>query len=48
MDNEQLYEHAKQAIRDLYTDTSVSQEETANSLRAIISECEDLLATLDA
>ena len=47
MGNE-LYEKAMKAIRDLFGDTSVSQEETADSLRAIISECRDLLASLDA
>jgi len=38
MSHEDLYTKAYEAVRILFSDTSVSQEETARSLRALIDE----------
>lgn len=41
-----LYEKAKQAIMDLYSDTSVSAEETRRNLNSLTFEIEVLVDTL--
>lgn len=41
-----LYEKAKQAIMDLYGDTSVSKEETRRNLNSLTFEIDNLVDTL--
>lgn len=41
-----LYEKAKQAIMDLYGDTSVSKEETRRNLNSLTFEIDILVDTL--
>ena len=43
-----LYEQALQAIRDLFGDTSVSQEETKRDLRALKDEIGSMIDSLEA
>ena len=46
MDNEQLYEQAKTAIDELFSDTSVSQEKAMENLQGLISEIHILMDAL--
>jgi polyhydroxyalkanoate synthesis regulator phasin len=47
MDHEQLYEKALQAINDLFSDTSVPQSTTAESLHGLIDEIRTMLDSLE-
>lgn len=47
MTNDELYERAVRAINDLYSDTSVSREETADNLNNLVWEIQILLETLE-
>ncbi len=47
MSHEDLYFQAESAIKELYNDTSVSQEETKVALQTLIGEIEILLDTLE-
>jgi ParB-like chromosome segregation protein Spo0J len=47
MTHQELIEQAEKAIRQLFSDTSVSQEETARSLKGLIEEIEIMLDALD-
>ena len=44
--HERLCQLADEAIDEVYGDTSVSQQETLNSLEAIASKIEDSMATI--
>lgn len=46
MAHEDLYNKAEEAIKDVYSDTSVLKEETRISLQTLISEIEILLDAL--
>lgn len=46
MSNEELYEKAKQAITDLFSDNSVPQATTKENLNALMGEIEIMLNTL--
>jgi hypothetical protein len=46
-ENENLYEQAKKAIDELFSDRSVSQEAAAENLRALRDEIAVLLDSLD-
>ncbi len=45
--HDRLYEKAQEAINELFSDQSVDQEQTAESLRSLIMEIQDILSTLD-
>ncbi len=45
--HEELYERAKKAIQDLFGDTSVDPAKTEESLKTLIHEIQDMLATLE-
>jgi len=45
--HQDLYDEARDAIQTLFSDTSVSPEETADSLRSMIDEIETLINTLE-
>lgn len=45
--HEDLYQEAKEAIDRLFSDTSVDQEQTAESLKSLIHEIQDIISTLD-
>lgn len=47
MTHEQLYEYALAQIEKLMSDTSVSQEQTAESLVSLKEEIDLMLETLD-
>lgn len=47
MGHERLVEKAKEAIGEIYGDTSVSQETTRESLKDLLDEIMLLLETLD-
>lgn len=47
MTNDELYKRALDAIKELFGDTSVSQEETACALRALIDEAEIMIESLE-
>jgi len=47
MSNEELFEKAKEAIAELFSDMSVSQSTTRKNLNALVGEIEILLDTLD-
>jgi len=44
--NDELFEAALEAIKELFNDTSVSQEEAATNLETLKSEIETLISTL--
>ena len=46
MSNEELFEKAKEAITDLFSDMSVPQSTTRENLNALVGEIEILLDTL--
>ena len=46
--NEKLYEKALKAIQELFSDTSVSQEETTAALNGLIDEIELMKETIAA
>lgn len=46
MSNEELYEKAKDAITELFSDQSVSQSECKSNLEGLIGEIEMLISTL--
>ncbi|MFH1722907.1 MAG: hypothetical protein ABH950_09925 [Candidatus Altiarchaeota archaeon] len=46
MDNEQLYEQARNAIEELFSDTSVSQEKAMENLQSLISEIQSMVEAL--
>lgn len=48
MNNEQLYETAKNAIMDLFNDTSVSAQQAIENLTALQDEIEVLIEGLQA
>lgn len=45
--HEELYEKAQEAINELFSDQSVDQEQTAESLHSLITEIQDIISTLD-
>jgi len=45
--NEKKYEDALEAIRYLFSDTSVSRKETINGLRSLSMEIDDLIFILE-
>jgi hypothetical protein len=47
MTNDELYEAALQAIANLFSDQSVTQQECADNLKTLISEIETMLDTLE-
>ena len=47
MDHEELYKLAVQAIDNLFSDTSVSQEKTAESLKALKEHIDMSLESLE-
>ena len=47
MTHDQLYEYALQQINKLMSDTSVSQEQTAESLVSLKEEIDELLDSLE-
>lgn len=47
MNNKDLYEKALQAIKSLFNDTSVSQEEAAQNLESLKWEIDIMLESLD-
>jgi hypothetical protein len=47
MTNEELYEKALEAIRDMFGDTSVGASKTRENLEGLIDEIEMMLDTLD-
>ena len=46
MNNEELYKNALSAINKLFSDTSVSKEETIDSLESLREEIDVLLGSL--
>ena len=44
---ENLYEKAKKAIDELFSDESVTQEETKENLESLMNEIQTLIETLD-
>jgi len=47
MDNEQLYKKALEAIKELFSDTSVNQEETVRQLEALKDEIDIMIESLE-
>jgi len=47
MDNEQLYEKALEATRELFLDRSVSQGEAIANLQSLIHEIQIMIDSLD-
>ncbi len=47
-ENEKLYEKALDAVRELFSDTSVSQEETKIALDSLVDEIEMMKESLAA
>lgn len=46
MSNEELYEKAKETVNDLFSDQSVSVEETRINMNTLVEEIETLISTL--
>lgn len=46
MSNEELYEKAKDAIMDLFSDMSVSPEQAKENLETLVEEIQILIDTL--
>jgi len=47
MTNDELYDQAKKAIDELYSDMSVSQETTIENLETLIAEMEIMIDALE-
>jgi hypothetical protein len=45
-DNEEMYDKALEAITDLFSDKSVSQEKCKENLRGLIDEIKGMIASL--
>ena len=45
-DNEELYEAAMDAIRELYSDTTVSKEKCKSNMRSLIEEIRAMIQAL--
>lgn len=46
MEHDKLYEAAQKAVTDLFSDQSVSQAQTRESLQSLVEEIETMLDTL--
>ncbi len=47
MTHEDLLKAARQAIDNLFNDTSVDQDQTAEDLHTLLMEIQELISTLD-